>query len=93
LPTIRGLPPWTTLASYCESARGRLDGKQLVDHVAPIQLGIRLLIPQGSRMLELDEIRQVAAASIKTLTYRWVHRDPAVDRLPRGSRRGGRQPV
>jgi hypothetical protein len=39
-----------------------IEQQQLVDHVAPIQLGIRLLIPEGSRMLELDEVRQVTGA-------------------------------
>ena len=42
----------------------------------------KLLIPQGSRMLELDDVRQVAGAfDPGTLTFRWVHPDPDVDRL------------
>ena len=81
VPTFVAFHPWTTLESYCDLL-DIVEREQLVDHVAPIQLGIRLLIPQGSRMLELDEIRQVAGSfDPKTLTYRWVHRDPAVDRL------------
>jgi hypothetical protein len=81
VPTFVAFHPWTTLESYCDLLEV-VEREQLVDHVAPIQLGIRLLIPQGSRMLELDEIRQVAGSfDPKTLTYRWVHRDPHVDRL------------
>ena len=81
VPTFVAFHPWTTLGSYCDLLEV-VEREQLVDHVAPIQLGIRLLIPQGSRMLELDEIRQVAGSfDPKTLTYRWVHRDPAVDHL------------
>ena len=34
-----------------------IDRLDLVEHVAPIQLAIRLLIPQGSRLLELDDVR------------------------------------
>ena len=57
----------------------RLD---LVEHVSPIQLAIRLLIPQGSRMLELDDVRAVTAAfDARSLTYPWTHADPAVDAL------------
>ena len=40
--------------AICCTTIDRLD---LVEHVAPIQLAIRLLIPQGSRMLELEDIR------------------------------------
>ena len=32
----------------------------VIENVAPIQLGIRLLIPEGSRMLELEEVRRLA---------------------------------
>ena len=56
VPTFVAFHPWTTLESYCDL----LDvdrARALVDHVAPIQLAIRLLIPQGSRMLELEEVR------------------------------------
>ena len=34
-----------------------IDRLDLVDDVAPIQYAIRLLIPEGSRMLELDDVR------------------------------------
>ena len=80
-PTFVAFHPWTTLASYCDML-DVIEHEQLVDHVAPIQLGIRLLIPQGSRMLELEDVRQVAGAfDPGTLTFRWAHRDPDVDRL------------
>jgi len=80
-PTFVAFHPWTTLASYCDML-DVIEQQQLVDHVAPIQLGIRLLIPEGSRMLELDEVRQVTGAfDPGTLTYRWTHREPEIDRL------------
>jgi hypothetical protein len=75
--------PWLSLESYCEllEAIARLD---LVQHVAPIQLAIRLLIPEGSRLLTLDEMRvHVGAFDPATLTYRWAHPDPRVDELQR----------
>jgi len=33
----------------------------VIENVAPIQLGIRLLIPEGSRMLELEDVRRMIA--------------------------------
>ncbi len=53
-------------------------------HVAPIQLAIRLLIPEGSRLLELEDVRTlVRGFDAATLTYRWDHPDPRVDALQR----------
>jgi radical SAM superfamily enzyme YgiQ (UPF0313 family) len=81
VPTFVAFHPWTTLESYCDLL-DVIEREALVDHVAPIQLAIRLLIPQGSRMLELDDVRQVAGPfDPNTLTFRWIHRDPEIDRL------------
>ena len=80
-PTFVAFTPWTTLESYCELLHeiARLD---LIEHVAPIQLAIRLLITEGSRLLELEEIRRVSGAfDAKSLTYPWRHHDPRVDAL------------
>ena len=52
----------------------------LVEHVAPIQLAIRLLIPAGSKLLELDDLR-VEPFDPAALSYRWRHPDPEMDRL------------
>jgi radical SAM superfamily enzyme YgiQ (UPF0313 family) len=81
VPTFVAFHPWSTLESYCDLL-DVIEHEDLVDHVAPIQLAIRLLIPQGSRMLDLDEVRQVAGSfDPNTLTFRWIHRDPEIDRL------------
>ena len=54
----------------------------LVGSVAPIQLAIRLLVPAGSRLLELPEVQSVVGPfDAERLGYRWVHPDPDVDRL------------
>ena len=54
----------------------------LIDHVAPIQLAIRLLIPAGSKLLELSEIRRmVGPFDEAALVYPWQHSDPQVDQL------------
>lgn len=81
VPTFVAFHPWTTIGGYC----GLLDTiaeLDLVDHVSPIQLAIRLLIPEGSRLLELEEVRRLARSFDRdTLTYRWSHPDAAVDEL------------
>jgi radical SAM superfamily enzyme YgiQ (UPF0313 family) len=73
--------PWTTLASYLEMLHA-IDRLDLVENVAPVQFSVRLLIPQGSRMLELPDVAAIARGFDATsLTYPWEHPDPAVDRL------------
>ena len=83
VPTFVAFTPWTTLASYLAmlDAVERLD---LVQHVAPIQLAIRLLIPNGSRLLELEDIlSMVGTFDPRQLAYTWKHPDPEVDALQR----------
>jgi hypothetical protein len=83
VPTFVAFHPWTTLDGYCHLL-DVIEELDLVDHVAPIQLAIRLLIPEGSRLLHVDEVRRLAGSfDARTLTYRWVHADPRVDRLQR----------
>jgi radical SAM superfamily enzyme YgiQ (UPF0313 family) len=81
VPTFVAFHPWLTLGDYCELL-DTIEELGLVDAVASIQLAIRLLIPQGSRLLELDEVRRlVGPFDPATLTYRWLHPDPRVDQL------------
>jgi radical SAM superfamily enzyme YgiQ (UPF0313 family) len=83
IPTFVAFHPWLTLSSYC-ALLDTIDALDLVDHVSPIQLAIRLLVPQGSRLLELDEMRpHLGGFDAKTLTHRWTHPDPRVDDLQR----------
>ncbi len=80
-PTFIAFTPWTTLPGYAAflDAIERLD---LVDHVAPVQWTLRLLITWQSRLLELDDIRRrVGAFDQASLTWPWRHDDPAVDAL------------
>ena len=50
--------------------------------MAPIQLAIRLLIPRGSRLLDLPEIADfVQPFDPATLTHPWHHPDGRVDAL------------
>jgi len=82
-PTFVPFHPWTTIENYCDLL-DTLERLDLVEHVAPIQLAIRLLVPEGSRLLELDDMRQrLGAFDANTLTYKWTHSDPRVDELQR----------
>ena len=82
VPTFVAFTPWITLRGYCDLL-AVLDELELVEQVAPVQLAIRLLIPTGSRLLELEEVRQLVAGGFDeaALSYRWKHPDPRVDRL------------
>jgi len=80
-PTFLPFTPWTTLAGYRDFLR-ELAGLGLTDQIAPIQLAIRLLIPEGSLLLELPEVRpMVGLFDSRGLCYPWRNPDPAVDRL------------
>jgi hypothetical protein len=80
-PTFIPFTPWTTRESYRELLAVLLE-LDLVEHVAPIQLALRLLIPSGSRMLELGDVQSVVAGFDEpALLYRWKHADPCVDVL------------
>ena len=80
-PTFVPFSPWTTIESYLDLLRVIAE-RELMENVAPIQLGIRLLIPQCSRMLELHDIkRSIGAFDPESLVYPWKHADPRVDEL------------
>ena len=54
----------------------------LVDQVAPIQLAIRLLLPEGSLLLDLPEIRaMVEPFDPRALCYPGEIADPRLDAL------------
>jgi radical SAM superfamily enzyme YgiQ (UPF0313 family) len=80
-PTFVPFTPWTTLENYCELL-DVLREHELIENVAPIQLAIRLLIPAGSRLLELADVREVVGPFDEAaLVYPWKNADPRVDRL------------
>lgn len=81
VPTFVMFTPWTSLAGYLELL-SFLAEMELTPSVSPIQLAIRLLIPAGSKLLELDEVRElIGAFDEKKLSYQWRHSDPRVEEL------------
>jgi radical SAM superfamily enzyme YgiQ (UPF0313 family) len=80
-PTFVPFTPWTTVETYLDLLE-TLESLDLVEHVAPIQLAIRLLVTSGSPLLELDDIKNVVEPfDPGSLTWPWRHTDPCVDRL------------
>ena len=80
-PTFVPFTPWTTTVGYVELLQ-QLAALGLEEDVAPIQLGIRLLVTADSALLELSDICSlVSAFDPDSLTYPWRHVDPAVDAL------------
>jgi radical SAM superfamily enzyme YgiQ (UPF0313 family) len=80
-PTFIPFTPWTTLAGFRELLKTIAD-LDLIGHVAPVQLALRLLVTAGSRLLELEELRGVLGEfDERALVYPWKHPDPEMDRL------------
>jgi hypothetical protein len=79
VPTFVAFTPWTTREHYLALLR-TIRELDLIESVAPIQLAIRLLIPAGSKLLELDDLR-VEPFDAAKLSWQWVHPNPEMDRL------------
>ncbi|HEY9145816.1 MAG TPA: CUAEP/CCAEP-tail radical SAM protein [Thiobacillus sp.] len=80
-PTFVPFTPWTTLTGYRELLATLLR-LHLVEAVPPVQLAIRLLVPQGSYLLQLpDFAARVGAFDEAMLGYPWQADDPRVDAL------------
>jgi radical SAM superfamily enzyme YgiQ (UPF0313 family) len=83
IPTFVAFTPWTTIDHY-RDLLDVVEGLDLVEHVAPVQWGIRLLVTWQSRLLELPEmVALVGRFDPRTLTYPWKHPDSRVDDLQR----------
>ncbi len=82
-PTFVAFTPWTTLEGYIELL-DTVERLGLVEQVSPIQWAIRLLIPAGSRLLELPDVRmRIDEFDPAALAFPWRHEDRRVDILQR----------
>ena len=80
-PTWVAFTPWTTLDDYL-AILDFVEANELIDHVDPVQFSIRLLIPPGSWLAELEETRaHRGPLDEAAFTYRWTHPDPRMDQL------------
>lgn len=79
VPTFVAFTPWTSRSDYLDLLR-TIHELDLIENVAPIQLAIRLLIPAGSKLLELADLH-TEAFDPAALSYGWLHPDPEMDLL------------
>ena len=80
-PTFVPFTPWTTIEGY-RTLLERLVELRLVESVPTVQLSIRLLVPAGSHLFEIDGFEDlVEAFDENMLGYPWRHPDSGVDAL------------
>ncbi|WP_025770340.1 CUAEP/CCAEP-tail radical SAM (seleno)protein [Thioalkalivibrio sp. HK1] len=80
-PTFVPFTPWTSLAGYMQLLQ-RLIDLRLVESVPAVQLAIRLLVPGGSLLFEIEGFEDIVGDfDERLLGHPWQHRNPAVDAL------------
>lgn len=80
-PTFVAFTPWTMQKSFAAmiSTIAELD---LIEQVQPVQYGIRLLLPPGSRLLEQqDAALWLGEYNDEALSFGWRAPEPAADEL------------
>ena len=86
-PTFIPFTPWTTVSNYIDLLN-KIAELKLIMSVNPVQLSLRLLIPSGSRILELSkEETCITDFNPASLGYTWVHRNSEVDALQENIRK------
>jgi radical SAM superfamily enzyme YgiQ (UPF0313 family) len=86
-PTWVAFTPWTTLEDYLEMFEF-VEREGLIDHVDPVQLTLRLLVPPGSSLLARGAIAPyLGALDQAAFIHRWTHPDPRMDALQREASR------
>ena len=80
-PSLMPFTPWTTPGDVVEMLDFVAE-HDLVGNVDPVQYTIRLLLPEGSLLLEHPDMRpHLGAYDAERLTYTWTPTDPDMDRL------------
>jgi hypothetical protein len=80
-PSLLPFTPWSTLRDQIELLDLIVDN-DLIDSVDPVQLSIRLLVPPGSLLLSLPEMREhLNGYDPEGFSHLWQHPDPRMDLL------------
>jgi hypothetical protein len=80
-PTLVAFTPWTTLDDYLAQIEF-IHARGLHQHIPPVQLSIRLLLPPGSPLVHApDASAWLGPLDAENFTYRWRHPDPRMDAL------------
>jgi radical SAM superfamily enzyme YgiQ (UPF0313 family) len=80
-PSFMPFTPWSTPRDVLEIV-DFVAAHDLVANVDPVQYTIRLLVPDGSLLLERKDLREhLGPYEAERLSYPWRSADPAADRL------------
>jgi len=80
-PSFMPFTPWSTPRDVLEII-DFVAAHDLVANVDPVQYTIRLLVPEGSLLLEREGLREhLGPYQAERLSYSWRSADPAADRL------------
>jgi radical SAM superfamily enzyme YgiQ (UPF0313 family) len=80
-PSFMPFTPWTTPRDVLEIL-DFVGAHDLVANVDPVQYTIRLLVPEGSLLLEREDLREhLGPYEPERLSYPWRSADPASDQL------------
>jgi radical SAM superfamily enzyme YgiQ (UPF0313 family) len=80
-PSFMPFTPWTTARDVLEIV-DFVAAHDLVANVDPVQYTIRLLVPEGSLLLERADLREhLGPYDAERLSYPWRSVDPAADQL------------
>ena len=80
-PSLLPFTPWSTLGDQIDLL-DLIAGNDLIDSVDPVQLSIRLLVPPGSLLLALPEMREhLRGYDPDGFSHLWQHPDPVMDAL------------
>lgn len=80
-PTWLPFTPWTPADHYLALLEF-VETRRLVDLTPPVQLGLRLLVPADSPLVEpMREMGSLVSYDADGLTWNWRHEDPRMDAL------------
>lgn len=80
-PSLLAFTPWTRIEDYLETLDW-VEREELVQQVDAVQFSIRLLVPPGSLLLEVDSLwPYLDGLRAEQFSYAWKHPDPRMDRL------------
>ena len=80
-PTWLPFTPWTSAEHFLDLLRF-VETRRLVDVTPPVQLGLRLLVPADSPLVEqMRELDSLVEYDVDGLTWNWRHADSRMDTL------------
>ncbi|MCZ6569408.1 MAG: CUAEP/CCAEP-tail radical SAM protein [Deltaproteobacteria bacterium] len=80
-PSLLPFTPWTSMEDYLDLL-DFVEEHELLHHVDPVQLAIRLLVPPGSSLLGTPQMEPfLGELDEQSFSYAWKHPDSRLDAL------------